>query len=206
MNRRNILRGVAQSNLSAPPAALIYHAVLCCIFAVSLSIIHETQIPFTFFRDFLKVFGALSVKAWRLCQLSQRESQLRLDFQRHLPPKSLPKAPVSLTDALASPRGSCRANARLRGRTPTKSAPITQRSNGGALSILQWIPLTQPWGPREPLLLQPLRRALPERQERQRASEPASPRAWGIRIVLQREEDDVLGALLGAHAAALHLS
>ena len=62
MNRRNILRGVAQSNLSAPPAALIYHAVLCCIFAVSLSIIHETQIPFTFFRDFLKkVFGALSV-------------------------------------------------------------------------------------------------------------------------------------------------
>ncbi len=62
MNRRNILQGVAQSNLSAPPAALIYRAVLCCIFAVSLSIIHETQIPFTFFRDFLKkVFGALSV-------------------------------------------------------------------------------------------------------------------------------------------------
>ena len=62
MNRRNILRGVAQSNLSAPPAALIYHAVLCCTLAVSLSIIHEMQIPFTFFRDFLKkVFGALSV-------------------------------------------------------------------------------------------------------------------------------------------------
>ena len=62
MNRRNILRGVEQSDLSAPPAALIYRAVLCCIFAVSLSIIHETQIPFTFFRDFLKkVFGALSV-------------------------------------------------------------------------------------------------------------------------------------------------
>ncbi len=62
MTRRNILRGVEQSDLSAPPAALIYHAVLCCIFAVSLSIIHETQIPFTFFRDFLKkVFGALSV-------------------------------------------------------------------------------------------------------------------------------------------------
>ena len=58
MNRRNILRGVAQSNLSAPPAALISHAVLCYTFAVSLSIIHETQIPFTFFRDFLKkVFG-----------------------------------------------------------------------------------------------------------------------------------------------------
>lgn len=62
MNRRNILRGVAQSNLSAPPASLIYHAVLCYTFAVSLSIIHETQIPFTFFRDFLKkVFGTLSV-------------------------------------------------------------------------------------------------------------------------------------------------
>ena len=62
MNRRNILRGVAQSNLSAPPAALISHAVLCYTFAVSLSIIHETQIPFTFFQDFLKkVFGALSV-------------------------------------------------------------------------------------------------------------------------------------------------
>ena len=62
MNRRNILWGVAQSNLSAPPAALIYRAVLCCTFAVSLSIIHETQIPFTFFRNFLKkVFGALSV-------------------------------------------------------------------------------------------------------------------------------------------------
>ena len=58
MNRRNILRGVAQSNLSAPPAALISHAVLCYTFAVSLSIIHETQIPFTFFQDFLKkVFG-----------------------------------------------------------------------------------------------------------------------------------------------------
>ena len=62
MNRRNISRGVAQSNLSARPAALIYLAVLRCLFAVSLSIIHETQIPFTFFRDFLKkVFGALSV-------------------------------------------------------------------------------------------------------------------------------------------------
>ena len=180
MNRRNILRGVAQPNLSAPPAALIYRAVLCCIFTVSLSIIHETQIPFTFFRDFLKkVFGALSVKAWRLCQLSQRESQLRLDLQRHLPPKSLPKAPVSLADALTPPRGSCRANARLRGRTPTKKRPHHSKEQWGRFVLLQWIPLTQPWGLREPLLPQPLRRALPERQERQRASEPASPRAWG---------------------------
>ena len=57
MNRRNILWGVAQSNLSARPAALIYHAVLCCTFAVSLSIIHETQIPFTFFGIFWKKFS-----------------------------------------------------------------------------------------------------------------------------------------------------
>ena len=48
----------ARALLLSALAALIYHAVLCCIFAVSLSIIHETQIPFTFFRDFLKkVFG-----------------------------------------------------------------------------------------------------------------------------------------------------
>ena len=62
MNRRNIIVGSRTVRLIRTPAALIYHAVLCCIFAVSLSIIHETQIPFTFFRDFLKkVFGALSV-------------------------------------------------------------------------------------------------------------------------------------------------
>ena len=58
MNRRNIIAGSRTVRLIRTPAALIYHAVLCCIFAVSLSIIHETQIPFTFFRDFLKkVFG-----------------------------------------------------------------------------------------------------------------------------------------------------
>ena len=62
MNRRNIIAGSRTVRLIRTPAALIYHAVLCCIFAVSLSIIHETQIPFTFFRNFLKkVFGALSV-------------------------------------------------------------------------------------------------------------------------------------------------
>ena len=134
MNRRNILRGVAQSNLSAPPAALIYHAVLCCIFAVSLSIIHETQIPFTFFRDFLKkVFGALSVKAWRLCQLSQRESQLRLDFQRHLPPKSLPKAPVSLADALASPSGELSSECETERAHPHQKAPPSLKGAMGAL-------------------------------------------------------------------------
>ena len=58
MNRRNIIVGSRTVRLIRTPAALIYRAVLCCIFAVSLSIIHETQIPFTFFRDFLKkVFG-----------------------------------------------------------------------------------------------------------------------------------------------------
>ena len=58
MNRRNIIAGSRTVRLIRTPAALIYHAILCCIFAVSLSIIHETQIPFTFFRDFLKkVFG-----------------------------------------------------------------------------------------------------------------------------------------------------
>ena len=62
MNRRNIIAGSRTVRLIRTPAALIYHAVLCCTFAVSLSIIHETQIPFTFFQDFLKkVFGALSV-------------------------------------------------------------------------------------------------------------------------------------------------
>ena len=58
MNRRNIIAGSRTVRLIRTPAALIYHAVLCCIFAVSLSIIHETQIPFTFFEIFLKkVFG-----------------------------------------------------------------------------------------------------------------------------------------------------
>ena len=62
MNRCNIIAGSRTVRLIRTPAALIYRAVLCCIFAVSLSIIHETQIPFTFFRNFLKkVFGALSV-------------------------------------------------------------------------------------------------------------------------------------------------
>ena len=58
MNRRNIIAGSRTVRLIRTPAALLYHAVLCCTFAVSLSIIHETQIPFTFFRNFLKkVFG-----------------------------------------------------------------------------------------------------------------------------------------------------
>ena len=60
-----------------------------------------------------------------------------------------------------------------------QKAPPSLKGAMGRFTILQWVPLTQPWGPREPLLPQSLRRALPERQERQRASEPASPRAWG---------------------------
>ena len=65
------------------------------------------------------------------------------------------------------------------GEVCTKKRPHHSKEQWGRFTILQWVPLIQPWGPREPLLPQPLRRALPERQERQRASEPASPRAWG---------------------------
>ena len=54
MNRRNIIAGSRTVRLIRTPDALIYRAVLCCIFAVSLSIIHETQIPFTFFEIFWK--------------------------------------------------------------------------------------------------------------------------------------------------------
>ena len=64
-------------------------------------------------------------------------------------------------------------------RKDRKKRPHHSKEQWGRFTILQWVPLTQPWGLREPLLPQPLRRALPERQERQRASEPASPRAWG---------------------------
>ena len=65
------------------------------------------------------------------------------------------------------------------GASPTKKRPHHSKEQWGRFTILQWVPLTQPWGLREPLPPQSLRRALPERQERQRASEPASPRAWG---------------------------
>ena len=170
MNRRNILRGVVQSNLSAPPAALIYHAVLCYTFAVSLSIIHETQIPFTFFRNFLKkVFGALSVSQ------SSTASGLNLSVTGFA-------VTAPLVGEVAKPSGfdgEVQPTASSPGASPTKKRPHHSKEQWGRFVLLQWIPLTQPWGPREPLLLQPLRRALPERQERQRASEPASPRAWG---------------------------
>ena len=72
-----------------------------------------------------------------------------------------------------------RASAMMTERFCTKKRPHHSKEQWGRFTILQWVPLTQPWGPREPLPPQPLRRALPERQERQRASEPASPRAWG---------------------------
>ena len=81
----------------------------------------------------------------------------------------MPRAPL-LAGAVAARRlGGC----------PTKKRPHHSKEQWGRFTILQWVPLTQPWGLREPLPPQPLRRALPERQERQRASEPASPRAWG---------------------------
>ena len=82
---------------------------------------------------------------------------------------AMPRAPL-LAGAVAARRlGGC----------PTKKRPHHSKEQWGRFTILQWVPLTQPWGLREPLLPQPLRRALPERQEQQRASEPASPRAWG---------------------------
>ena len=180
MNRRNILRGVVQSNLSAPPAALISHAVLCCIFAVSLSIIHETQIPFTFFRDFLKKFSEPSQsKPDGFASSPKGRANCGSTFSGIYRPKTCPKLLFPLQMRWLPPRGSCRANARLRGRTPTKKRPHHSKEQWGRFVLLQWVPLTQPWGPREPLPPQPLRRALPERQEQQRASEPASPRAWG---------------------------
>ena len=72
-----------------------------------------------------------------------------------------------------------RASAMMTERFCTKKRPHHSKEQWGRFGLLQWVPLTQPWGLREPLPPQPLRRALPERQERQRASEPASPRAWG---------------------------
>ena len=78
----------------------------------------------------------------------------------------------AVDDALGAP-------AMMTERFCTKKRPHHSKEQWGRFVLLQWVPLTQPWGPREPLLPQPLRRALPERQERQRASEPASPRAWG---------------------------
>ena len=104
---------------------------------------------------------------------------MRLDLQRHLPPKSLPKAPVSIADALAPPSGELSSECETERACLTKKRPHRSKEQWGRFVLLQWVPLTQPWGLREPLLPQPLRRALPERQERQRASEPASPRAWG---------------------------
>ena len=186
MNRRNILRGVAQSNLSAPPAALIYRAVLCCIFAVSLSIIHETQIPFTFFRDFLKkVFGALSVSQ------SSTASELNLSVTGFAVTAPLVGEPLAGRRVFGvwrfAPFGSAGvmfASAAEVGlgadrRKDRKKRPHHSKEQWVRFTILQWVPLIQTWGLREPLPPQPLRRALPERQERQRASEPASPRAWG---------------------------
>ena len=212
MNRRNIIAGSRTVRLIRTPAALIYHAVLCCIFAVSLSIIHETQIPFTFFQNFLKkVFGALSVSqsstasglnlsvtgfavtaplvgeplagrrvfgVWRFAPFgsagvmftSAAEVALGADRRKDRKMNLMPRPP--LLGELSSECETERA-------CPTKKRPHHSKEQWGRFTILQWVPLIQPWGLREPLPPQPLRRALPERQERQRASEPASPRAWG---------------------------
>ena len=204
MNRRNIIAESRTVRLIRTPAALIYHAVLCCIFAVSLSIIHETQIPFTFFRDFLKkVFGGDGkphrhpfgmppvrvaapsvhiVQSTRVllaaapttppCFRHWRRSSLlptRGGLGKEVRLCEMPRAPL-LAGAVAAGDWGVR---------PTKKRPHHSKEQWGRFTILQWVPLIQPWGLREPLPPQPLRRALPERQERQRASEPASPRAWG---------------------------
>ena len=186
MNRRNIIAGSRTVRLISTPAALLYHAVLCCIFAVSLSIIHETQIPFTFFRDFLKkVFGALSVSQ------SSIASGLNLSVTGFAVTAPLVGEPLAGRRVFGvwrfAPFGSAGvmfASAAEVGlgadrRKDRKKRPHHSKEQWGRFTILQWVPLIQPWGLREPLPPQPLRRALPERQERQRASEPASPRAWG---------------------------
>ena len=186
MNRRNIIVGSRTVRLIRTPAALIYHAVLCCIFAVSLSIIHETQIPFTFFRDFLKkVFGALSVSQ------SSIASGLNLSVTGFAVTAPLVGEPLAGRRVFGvwrfAPFGSAgvmfasAAEVALGAdrQKDRKKRPHHSKEQWGRFTILQWVPLIQPWGLREPLLPQPLRRALPERQERQRASEPASPRAWG---------------------------
>ena len=157
MNRRNILRGVAQSNLSAPPAALIYRAVLCYTFAVSLSIIHETQIPFTFFQDFLKkVFGALSVSQ------SSTASELNLSVTGFAVTAPLVGEPLAGRRVFGvwrfAPFGSAGvmfASAAEVGlgadrRKDRKKRPHHSKEQWGRFTILQWVPLTQPWGLREP--------------------------------------------------------
>ena len=186
MNRRNIIAGSRTVRLIRTPAALLYHAVLCCIFAVSLSIIHETQIPFTFFRNFLKkVFGALSVSQ------SSTASGLNLSVTGFAVTAPLVGEPLAGRRVFGvwrfAPFGSAgvmfasaaEVGFRADRQKDRKKRPHHSKEQWGRFVLLQWVPLTQPWGPREPLLPQPLRRALPERQERQRASEPASPRAWG---------------------------
>ena len=213
MNRRNIIAGSRTVRLIRTPAALIYRAVLCCIFAVSLSIIHETQIPFTFFRDFLKkVFGGDGkphrhcfamppvrvaapsvhiVQSTRVllaaapttppCFRHWRRSSLlptRGGLGKEVRLCEMPRPPL-LAGAVAAGDWGVAPSSRSRGFAPSKKRPHHSKEQWGRFTILQWVPLTQPWGLREALLPQPSRRALPEQQERQRASEPASPRAWG---------------------------
>ena len=128
MNCRNILRGATQPNLSAPPASLIYHAVLCCIFAVSLSIIHETQIPFTFFQDFLKkVFGG-EEEPHRHCfamppplvgaALAKRSSFTRCQAMM---PERLDKSTATHRPPLALPSGELSSDSETERVRPSKS-------------------------------------------------------------------------------------
>ena len=58
---------------------------------------------------------------------------MRLDLQRHLPPKSLPKAPVSLADALAPPSGELSSECETERACLTKKAPPSLKGAMGAL-------------------------------------------------------------------------
>ena len=185
MNRRNIIAGSRTVRLIRTPDALIYHAVLCCTFAVSLSIIHETQIPFTFFSRFLKKFSEPSQSR------KARQRGLNLSVTGFAVTAPLVGEPLAGRRVFGvwrfAPFGSAgvmfgpaaEVGFRADRQKDRKKLPHHSKEQWGRFTILQWVPLIQPWGLREPLPPQPLRRALPERQERQRASEPASPRAWG---------------------------
>ena len=90
-------------------------------------------------------------------------------------------------------------------RKDQKSAPITQRSNGGALPYYNGFRLLSLGGFGSLCLLSLCGGLCRSGRSGSGLRSLLHHGLGGIRIVLQREEDDVLGALLGAHAAALAL-
>ena len=88
---------------------------------------------------------------------------------------------------------------------PPKSAPITQRSNGGALPYYNGFRLFSLGGFGSLCFLSLCGGLCRSGRSGSGLRSLLHHGLGGIRIVLQREEDDVLGALLGAHAAALAL-